>query len=106
MKTAHQACDPTTVISLQSYQRDFYPRVFTLTDHLPQQAVPVAVLKTFMRRGLAVDKGMTLNRKTFLITGTKRCEPWKGRMARWRVVRGSRRFSAERSECKKIFMPA
>ena len=35
-----------------------------------------------------------------------RCEPWKGRMARWRVVRGSRRFSAERSECKKIFMPA
>ena len=23
-------------------------------------------------------------------------------MARWRVVRGSRRFSAERSECKKI----
>ena len=31
-----------------------------------------------------------------------RCEPWKGRMARWRVVRGSRRFSCTRCALQKI----
>ncbi len=62
------------------------------------------IIHTLQKEIIFLEKNLINDAKCSLVF--KRCEPWKGRMARWRVVRGSRRFSAERSECKKIFMPA